>query len=129
MSSVVLDTATRLLTPLLFGFSVFLLLAGHNAPGGGFAGGLVAASALALILIGRGAAAARRALRVRPEMLLGLGLLVSMTSGLAGVFAGRPFLSGVWVVPGLGTPLVFDAGVYLVVVGAAAMILFELGGE
>ena len=129
MRSVILDTATRVLTPLLLAFSVFLLLVGHNEPGGGFAGGLVAASAIALILVARGVPAARQALRVPPMMLLGIGLLVAAGSGLVGVFLGNPYLTGKWLFSGAGTPLLFDVGVYLVVLGAASMMLFELGEE
>ena len=129
MTSIILNTATRILTPVLLLFSLFLVLVGHNEPGGGFAGGLVAASAIALILIARGAPAARQALRVSPTALLGSGLLLAVGSGLVRTLAGDPFLTGWWIVPGFGTPLLFDVGVYLVVVGASAMILFEMDGD
>jgi multicomponent Na+:H+ antiporter subunit B len=129
MKSIILETVTRALAPLMLVFSVVLLLVGHNQPGGGFAGGLVAASALALVLVTRGGMAARAALRVSPVLLLGAGLLVAVVSGLIGVLLGGPFLTGFWLNAKLGTPLLFDVGVYLVVIGAAAMILFELGED
>lgn len=132
MQSLILSTATRYLLPLLLLFSVFLLLRGHNEPGGGFVGGLAAASAFALFTIAFGVQPARSMLGIHPRVLLGAGLLIAAGSGLLAVLAGLPFMTGLWApleVPAigkLGTPLLFDVGVYLVVVGMALMIVFEL---
>ena len=132
MQSLILSTATRYLLPLLLLFSVFLLLRGHNQPGGGFVGGLAAAAAIALFTIAFGVEPARRILRVHPRMLLGVGLLVAAGSGLLAVLIGLPLMTGLWgtlelpAVGKLGTPLLFDVGVYLVVVGVVLMIVFEL---
>ena len=76
MTSSILQTAARLLMPLLLLFAVFLLLRGHNEPGGGFVGGLVVAAAFVLYSLAFGVEAARRAVLVRPSTLLGVGLLV-----------------------------------------------------
>ena len=87
MTSLILRVAVRVLMPLLLMFSIFLLVRGHNLPGGGFSGGLVAASAWALFAIVYGAAAARRALRVDPLDLIAAGLgtiLVGDDSASAG---------------------------------------------
>jgi multicomponent Na+:H+ antiporter subunit A len=130
-TSPIFRTATRLLMPLLLLFSVFLLLRGHNEPGGGFVGGLVAAAAFALYSIAFGVDRARRALLVRPLTLLGAGLLVALLSGLPGVVQGRPFLSALWA-PGpvaVGTPALFDIGVFLVVAGVVLMMVFSLAEE
>lgn len=137
MTPLIFDAVSRLLQPLLLLFAVFLFLTGHNEPGGGFTGGLVAASAFVLHAMARGVASARHALRVQPRTLLGLGLLVAVASGLFGVVGGRPFLSSEWIaieVPGvgkvdLGTPLLFDAGVFLVVMAMTLTVVFELGEE
>lgn len=132
MYSLILATAARGLLPLLLVFSVFVLLRGHNEPGGGFVGGLSAAAAFALYALAHGAAAARRTLRVDPKRLMGVGLLLSLASGCLGLLAGRPFLSALWddtplpVVGKLGTPILFDVGVYLVVVGVVLTILLPL---
>ena len=75
MSSLILRTAAGVLMPLLLIYGIFLLLRGHNAPGGGFAGGLVVAAAYSLNSIAFGTAAARRALIVDPVRLIGVGLL------------------------------------------------------
>ena len=136
MTSSILQTAARLLMPLLLLFGVFLLLRGHNQPGGGFVGGLVVAASFVLYAIAFGVEAARQALLVRPWRLLGIGLLVALVSGLAGAAAGRPFLTAVWTTVDtgstplhLGTPLVFDIGVFLVVTGVVAMMIFSLAEE
>ena len=80
--------------PLLLLFAVFLLLRGHNQPGGGFVGGLVVASSFVLYSIAFGVDAARRALLVTPSTLLGVGLLVALTSGLPGVVLGSAIHDG-----------------------------------
>lgn len=135
MNSIILATVSRLLTGLLLVFSVFLLLRGHNLPGGGFAGGLVAACAVVLHALANGFPSARRLLGVYPRIIMAGGLFVAIIAGLAGTVAGRPFLTGLWdktplpVVGKLGTPLLFDAGVYFTVVGVVCLVVFSLGEE
>jgi multicomponent Na+:H+ antiporter subunit A len=133
--SLVLQTATRYLITLLLLAALFSLWRGHNEPGGGFIGGLVAAGAFALYLIAFGEAALSRMLRVHPRALLGVGLAVSLLSGLIAYLAGKPFMTGNWLslVLGeeapplkLGTPLLFDVGVFLVVIGFALTIILAL---
>ncbi len=102
MTSTILQTATRVLMPLLLLFAVFLLLRGHNQPGGGFVGGLVVASSFVLYSIAFGVDAARRALLVTPSTLLGVGLLVALTSGLPGVVLGQPFMTAQWAELAIG---------------------------
>ena len=133
MTSSILQTAARLLMPLLLLFAVFLLLRGHNQPGGGFVGGLVVAASFVLYSIAFGVDAARRALLVRPSTLLGVGLLVALVSGLPGVVAGHAFMTALWTTVGagtmataVGTPLVFDVGVFLAVIGVVLTIVFTL---
>jgi multicomponent Na+:H+ antiporter subunit B len=133
MTSTILQTATRVLMPLLLLFALFLLLRGHNQPGGGVVGGLVVASSFVLYSMAFGVDAGRRALLVRPATLLGLGPLIALTSGVPAVIGGRPFMTAVWTeVPvagtavALGTPLVFDVGVFLAVIGVVLTIVFTL---
>jgi multicomponent Na+:H+ antiporter subunit A len=130
-TSPIFRTAARLLMPLLLLFAVFLLLRGHNQPGGGFVGGLVSGSAFALYAIAFGVRRARQALLVRPLTLLGSGLLIALASGLPAVLRGQPFLTASWIsgpVP-LGTPVLFDVGVFLVVAGVVLMMIFSLAEE
>jgi multicomponent Na+:H+ antiporter subunit B len=137
VTSLILRTACRFVFPLLVLFSVFLLVRGHNEPGGGFAGGLVASAAFALVVIAYGPAAARKSLRVRPSTLIGSGLLAAAGSGVLALFRGEPFLTGQWrtlALPGsgpvaLGSPLLFDAGVYLAVIGVVLNIVFSFAEE
>lgn len=132
--SLILQSATRLVVPVMLLFSARLLIVGHYAPGGGFAGGLMAAGAYSLYAIAYGIAEARQALPLRPVTLLGIGLSCSLLSGIWPVMLGRSFLEGLWTNElsfsqlklTLGTPLLFDVGVYFVVVGAILMVVFEL---
>jgi len=131
VNSPIFRTAARLLMPLLLLFSVFLLVRGHNQPGGGFVGGLIAAAAFALYGIAFGVQRARRALVVRPLTLLGAGLLIALVSGLPAVLRGRPFLAALWTSGpiAVGTPALFDVGVFLVVAGVVLMMIFTLAEE
>ena len=134
MHSIVLRTAAGILKPLMLLFSVFLLLRGHNDPGGGFSGGLVAAAGFCLDAFARNVVDARRSLRVYPKLLIGVGLLVALCSGLPGLVLDSAFLSGQWSsVPlpvlgtvKVGTPLLFDVGVYLAVIGVTLTIVMTL---
>lgn len=137
MRSHILQITARYLLPLLLIFSVLILLRGHNNPGGGFIGGLLASAAFALYAIAHSVEAARAVLRIDPRTLLTAGLAVALTSGLPALLAGLPFMAGRWVhpeIPGmgalpLGTPLWFDLGVFLAVIGFALTILFALWEE
>lgn len=138
-SSLILRTATRFMLPLLLLFSVFLLLRGHNLPGGGFSGGLVGAAAFALYALAFGVAETRHALVIDPRGLIGVGLLTALISGVIGLARDLPFLThrDFWQefhVTGLGlieagTPLLFDLGVYLVVLGVTLTIILPLAEE
>ena len=133
--SVILRTATRFLITLLFVIALFLLWRGHNEPGGGFIGGLVASGAFALYLIAFGETAMRRLLRLDPRDLLWIGLAVAVVSGLFGLATSDVFLTGQWGTLALGggldavklgTPLLFDIGVFLAVIGFALTIMLAL---
>ena len=132
MTSLILRTATRYLLPLLLLLSIYLLLRGHNEPGGGFVGGLVAASAYALHMIAFDVGTARKILRVDPRQLIALGLLTASLSAAVSWVVGFPFMTGLWldqtvpVIGKIGTPFIFDIGVYFVVVGVSLMILFTV---
>ncbi len=129
MNTMILRETTRRLVPLILVFSVFLLLRGHNQPGGGFVGGLVASIAFSLYAFVCGPQAARGILRADPRVVGAVGLAVAIASGFVGsVREGVPFLTGQWgALAGLaiGTPVIFDVGVYLVVVGV--VLTFVLG--
>ena len=138
MNSLIFKTISRFLVGLMLLFSVFLLLRGHNEPGGGFIGGLVAAAGIIVYGIADGPAAIRDILRVDPRVIAMAGLLAALLSGLLAALAGAPFLTGLWTFIGatadskglaLGTPLLFDIGVYLVVVGGVLGMVIALEEE
>ncbi|WP_425419021.1 Na+/H+ antiporter subunit B [Oricola indica] len=125
MRTLIFRTVAPFLSSLMILFSVFVLLRGHNEPGGGFIGGLIAASALAIYGIAFGVSPVRRAIRFHPMALSGFGLLLAAIAGILSMFSGVPFLTGLWVYPrlfgvelALSTPLIFDIGVYFVVFGS-----------
>ena len=132
--SLILRVATRLLVPVLLVFSLFMLLRGHDYPGGGFVGGLVAASAFVLYALSAGVWRARAVLRTAPQTLLGTGLACAYGAGLLAVATGNAFLQGLWVeftVPvlgdmKLGSTLLFDVGVMFVVVGTVLLMVFSV---
>lgn len=130
MQSVILKTATRLMVGLLLIFAFYLLLRGHHEPGGGFAAALVAGTAFALFVIAEGPAKVRVAIRLRASTISMIGLAVAVLSGMPALFLNRPFLAGVWWGPGdqsfIGTPLFFDIGVFLAVLGAILAVLLTL---
>ncbi len=134
MSSLILKTATRLLVGLILTFSVYLLMRGHNAPGGGFAAALVASTGFALFAIAEGPAVVRRALRIAPQKIAMSGLSLALASGLAAIAVGRPFLTGMWWIwerkqdsaLAIGTPLFFDMGVFLAVLGTILTLILAL---
>lgn len=135
MLSVILSTASRYLLPLLLIFSFFLLLRGHNEPGGGFVGGLVAAAAYALFYIANGVEEAEKLLKSEPIKLIAVGLALAIISTIPSLTTGENFMTGVWfktdfpVIGKIGTPLIFDIGVYLLVLGIAVKIIFSLAEE
>lgn len=134
MSTVIFRTITPFLASLMVIFSIFVLLRGHNEPGGGFIGGLVAVSAIAIYAIAYGVQEVRRALRVHPIAMAGCGLFMGALSGVPSLIHQVPYLTGLWWLPEiadgvelpLSTPLIFDIGVYLVVVGAILAIALAL---
>ncbi|MGD8343272.1 MAG: Na+/H+ antiporter subunit B [Desulfobacterales bacterium] len=134
MQSVILTTATRILMPMLLLFSAFILFRGHNLPGGGFIGGLVASATFVLHSYAYGVRSTLALLRISPRTLIGAGLLLALGSGCVSLFTGKPFMTGRWgeihigteEIWHLGTPIFFDLGVYLVVIGAVLAIILTL---
>ncbi|MFF3865210.1 Na+/H+ antiporter subunit A [Micromonospora sp. NPDC001898] len=135
--SIVFEVVTRLLFHTIVLFSLFLLFAGHNAPGGGFSGGLVASLALVVRYLAGGRYELAEAAPVSAGTILGAGLAVSVGTGVAALVAGRSVLESVKIdlmLPGVGdlhvvSSLLFDIGVYLIVVGLMLDILRSLGAE
>lgn len=130
MQSVILKTATRLMVGLLLIFAFYLLLRGHHEPGGGFAAALVAGTAFSLFAIAEGPAKVRAAIHLRAITIAVTGVAVAILSGLPALALNKAFLEGLWYGPDshpfIGTPLFFDIGVFLAVLGAILAVLLAL---
>ncbi|TVP80855.1 MAG: Na(+)/H(+) antiporter subunit B [Puniceicoccaceae bacterium] len=135
MKYFILAQASRLLFPALFVLSLVVLYRGHNLPGGGFIGGLLAAAAFILVGLGDSMERAKALLRIEPVKLMALGLALTLLSALPALLMGSTFMTGKWLpdftVPLLGTvhlgsPLIFDVGIFMVVVGFALHTTFSL---
>ncbi|MET0450803.1 MAG: Na+/H+ antiporter subunit A [Mycobacterium sp.] len=135
--SLVLEVATRIIFPLIMVLSFYFFFAGHNTPGGGFAGGLTAGLALVLRYLAGGRYELGEALPLDAGKVLGAGLTLSAGTAVASLFLGAPALSSAVIefdVPVLGhvkfvTALFFDLGVYLIVVGLVLDVLRSLGAR
>ncbi|MEM9726667.1 MAG: MnhB domain-containing protein [Pseudomonadota bacterium] len=135
MNSVILSAGTRYLVWLLLAFSIYMLLRGHNEPGGGFIGGLIGSTGFVLEAVARGPKAARETLRFDPTNIAMIGLGVALAAGVAAAFYGDAPFTGQWLFLGgdenskglpLSNILVFDVGVYLVVFGSVLALVFAL---
>jgi multicomponent Na+:H+ antiporter subunit B len=139
MNTLIFRTLAPVITVTMIVFSIFVMLRGHNEPGGGFIGGLIGASAIAIYGIAAGPAAVRVAMRVDPLVIAGFGVLLAGLSGMVSLVYGLPYLTGIWTHLQLGeagaalsTPMIFDIGVYFVVFGtisAIGLALEDDGGE
>ena len=180
MRTLIFATAIRILTPLFLVFSLYILLRGHNHPGGGFIGGLMGSIAFVFHTLAYGTKQTAKSyfsltfykydkkphhnnlrhalrllrknivrnkkekpvfiwnyylLRLRPTYLMAIGLSVAVSSGLIGLVMGKPFMAAYWLkakvplVGSVGTPLLFDAGVYLLVLGMVLKMVFTMSKD
>ena len=128
MNSIIFTAGARILVALLLVFSIFMLLRGHNLPGGGFIGGLIGAVAFIVYALACGMKDAKAALRISPEAVAMIGLGIALLAGLSAAAFGEPLFTGQWFWIGgdsyetaifkPNSVLVFDVGVYLVVLGS-----------
>jgi multicomponent Na+:H+ antiporter subunit B len=129
MNTLIFRTIAPLLVVVMLVFSVFVTLRGHNEPGGGFIGGLIAASAIAIYGMALGAEATRRAMRVDPLAVAGFGVVLAACAGMLSLPFDLPFLTGLWGdIRGvdISTPMIFDIGVYFVVLGTISAVALGL---
>ncbi|MFP4287704.1 MAG: Na+/H+ antiporter subunit B [Bacteroidota bacterium] len=137
MESIILQIASRHLKPLLVVLSLVVLYRGHNEPGGGFIGGLLFGSAYILYAMAFGVEKTRNSIIINPIDLTATGLLLAVLSGLPAVIPGEIFMTGQWTTLfagsvaeiKLGTPLLFDVGVYLSVAGMLMLLMFSIMEE
>ena len=134
---VTVEVSVRIVFAAVMVGSLWLLFAGHNQPGGGFVGGIVAGAAVSLRYVSGGLTDVRRLSRGRPWMVLGAGLLISVTTAIVPLLFGHgvldvesfeldlPVLEQVKV----SSALIFDIGVYLAVIGLALMVFESFGDD
>jgi multicomponent Na+:H+ antiporter subunit B len=133
--SLILRTVARLMLPLLLLLSLFMLVRGHNLPGGGFIGGLLAASAIILQIVALGPDKTRALFPISFLNLAAIGVIFAATWGLLGLVKGQPYMAAIWLkqpLPGigkLGTPFLFDIGVYMTVIGVTTQLALILAEE
>ncbi|SHN17432.1 Na(+)/H(+) antiporter subunit B [Gracilibacillus kekensis] len=136
-NDLILKTMTVLISFILFGFSVNLFFAGHNAPGGGFIGGLMTAAAIILMYMAYGERAINKVLPINYRTLLTIGLLIAIATGVGSFLFGEPFLSQtydyfnfpIFGKMELATALLFDLGVYLTVIGVTMTIVLTISSD
>jgi multicomponent Na+:H+ antiporter subunit B len=136
MTSIIFRTIAPLIVAIMLVFSLYVCLRGHNEPGGGFIGGLIAAAAVEVLGLALGVPQTRQAMRFDPVALAGFGVLLAAVSGLASSAIGAPFMTSIWlyldigetVIP-LSTPLFFDLGVYLTVFGSLVSVGLSLESD
>ena len=131
----IVASLVRLLLPLALLVAVFILMRGHNLPGGGFIAGLITAIALIMLYLANGVAWTHERLPDKTHPVIGAGLFLATLTGLASLLFGHPFLTSTfghvhWPLVGefeVASAMLFDLGVWLVVVGSTLLILIHLG--
>jgi multicomponent Na+:H+ antiporter subunit B len=134
MNSVILQIASKYVRWLLVIFSVIMLIRGHNLPGGGFIGGLLAGLSLAYKGFAYTPGILEKEMKIRPEVFMVFGLLLIFISLWPGLIMAGTLMQGVWFTVPLpftegfkfGTPFLFDIGVYFIVIGVTVLFLFSL---
>lgn len=133
--SMILRTIARVMLPLLLLLSLFMVVRGHHLPGGGFVGGLLAAAAIILQIVAFGPDYARQIIPINYLHLAAIGVGSAAFWGLLALVQGEPFMAAHWLatpIPGigkLGTPVMFDVGVYLTVIGVTTQLALVLAEE
>ncbi|QJD58885.1 DUF4040 domain-containing protein [Pseudomonas sp. gcc21] len=130
--SVLLRQGMRPLAAIMLAVSLVVFWRGHNYPGGGFIGGLVAATGFALLVLTFGRGIQRGLGRVPPTTIIAAGLACAMGAGIGAVLLGDSYMTSRWAEPfgvKLGTPLLFDLGVFLTVFGSVTHMLRNLVGR
>lgn|SRR5690606_19522673 len=136
-NDVILQTTTKVVFFIIFLFSIHIFFAGHYTPGGGFVGGLLTTGAIVLLLLAFDIQTIQRALPFNFTIMTAVGLLLALGTAAGAIIFDVPFFThafGDFTLPLFGTTslhtaMLFDAGVYLVVVGSAITIIQSIGGD
>lgn len=133
-NNLILRSTSSLIIFVLLGFAIYLLIAGHNSPGGGFVGGLVTSAAILLMYIAYGEKTVKKILPINFITLIPVGLFIATLTGLGAILFHVPFLThtfGTISVPLIGdieiaTAMFFDIGVYVTVLGTTMTIILHI---
>ncbi|ASF39560.1 multisubunit sodium/proton antiporter, MrpB subunit [Halobacillus alkaliphilus] len=136
-NDIILRATTTLIAFIILGFSIYLFFAGHNAPGGGFIGGLMTSAAFVLMYMAYGIRSMEKILPINFRYIIPVGLIIALGTGIGSFIFGQPFLSQTYAyfqLPILGktelaTALLFDLGVYLTVVGITMTIILTIAND
>ncbi|GBG10932.1 MULTISPECIES: Na(+)/H(+) antiporter subunit B [Paenibacillus] len=134
---VILQTAAKILVFIIMIYSIYILFAGHNNPGGGFIGGLITASAIMLLYLAFDVETVGEIIPLDFKIIGAVGVMLALLTGFGAVLFGVPFLTQVYQYvnlpllgkTGLGTAFVFDLGVYLAVVGTTVTIIRSISED
>lgn len=137
-NDVIIQFTAKIVFFIIFFFSIHIFLAGHYTPGGGFVGGLLTSSAIVLLVLAFDLNTVRHVLPINYTYLTAIGLLLALATAAFPMFLGKPFFSHIFFdyfnLPLLGkqslhTAMLFDSGVYLVVVGVTMTIIQTIGED
>ncbi|MDW0113565.1 MULTISPECIES: Na(+)/H(+) antiporter subunit B [Sporosarcina] len=136
-NDVILQTTTKVITFIIFLFSIHIFFAGHYTPGGGFVGGLLTTGAIVLLLLAFDLETVQKALPFNFIIMTAVGLVLALGTAAGAIFFNVPFFTHAfdyYTLPLFGktslhTAMLFDAGVFLVVVGSAITIIQSIGGD
>lgn len=136
-NDLILRTTSSLIIFIMLGFAIYLLLAGHNSPGGGFVGGLTTSAAIVLMYMAYGEKVVKKIIPINFQFFIPLGLLIATLTGLGALLFNVPFLThtfGVFHIPFVGeielaTAMLFDLGVYFTVFGSMMTIILTIAED
>ncbi|QDP40288.1 Na(+)/H(+) antiporter subunit B [Radiobacillus deserti] len=136
-NDLILRTTTNLIAFILLAFSIYLFLAGHSSPGGGFVGGLMTSAAFVLMYMAYGFETVRKIIPINFRLFIPIGLTVALLTGLGSFVFNQPFLSHTFAYfhlpifgeKELATALLFDLGVYLTVIGVTMTIILSIAED
>ncbi|EMR05149.1 Multiple resistance and pH homeostasis protein B [Bhargavaea cecembensis DSE10] len=136
-SDVIIQTTTKVVFFIIFLFAIHIFFAGHYTPGGGFVGGLLTASAIVLLLLAFDIRTVRKALPFNYTVIIAIGLLLALGTAAASILFNVPFFTHAYDYfnlplfgeTSLHSAMLFDLGVYLVVVGATMNIILSIGSD
>src|SRR5699024_787254 len=136
-NNLILKSTSSFIIFILLGFAIYLLLAGHNSPGGGFIGGLTTSAAFLLMFMAYGEETVKKVIPINYLVLIPIGLMLALLTGIGSLFFSVPFLThtfGTFFIPIFGdvelsTAILFVFVVYLTVFGTTITIILNFNGE